>query len=412
MTLVAILLLGVAGIGIAASTVFLGLSLLGVRRFRAQAWHQKQFAAVLSDSQLPPVSVLKPLHGLEPELEKNLETFFHVDYPAYEVLIAVDTAEDAALPIARAVCQRHPSIPSRVLITGEPPWPNPPAHAFARMTEIARYDILVTSDSDVRVASDYLRAVVPPLLEKSNGMLTCLYRGLSLGGFWSDLEAAGMSVEMSAGVLTANLLEGMKFGLGPTIVVRRDALEAIGGYASTGDYFSNDFVIGNFIAAQGYSVVLSRHVISHVVPPAGWKRVWQRQLRWACGTRCSRPKGHFGSVLTYSVPYGLFALAGAALLHHPWIGAICFAWTILNRLIESLVIGWGVVGDVECLRRPWMFPLRDLYGFCVWVASYLIRRMRWRDGRFELVADGRILVRDRYGNRVGVGVPQSAARAN
>jgi ceramide glucosyltransferase len=403
MGVVSLILLAIAGVGTAGSTVYLALSLLGIRKFRAEAGRQERFAASLADAQLPPVSILKPLHGVEPELEKNLDSFFRLDYPDFEILLAVDTSDDAALPIAQKLCERYPAVPSRVLITGEPPWPNPPAYSFARMTEVARYDVLVTSDSDVRVAEDYLRAVVPPLLQPGTGMITCLYRGFPLGGFWPLLEAVGMSVEMTAGVLAANLLEGMKFGLGPTIGVRRDALNAIGGYAALGDYFSNDFVIGNLIAAGGYSVVLSRHVVSHVVPPMGWRRVWQRQLRWACGTKYSRPKGHFGTVLTYAVPYGLFGLLGAGLLHQPLLGAGCFAWSIFNRMIESLAIGWGVVGDRECLRKPWLSPLRDLYGFCIWVASYLTRRMRWRDGSFELVADGKILVRDRYGQKVGPG---------
>jgi ceramide glucosyltransferase len=403
MSAVSLILLAIAAVGTASSTVYLGLALLGIRKFRAEAAGQERAASALTDSQLPPVSILKPLHGLEPELEKNLASFFHQDYPAFEILFAVDSAEDAALPIAQELCERYPAVPSRVLITGEPPWPNPPAYSFARMTEVARYDMLVTSDSDVLVARDYLRSVVPPLLQPRNGMLTCLYRGVRLGGFWSLLEAIGMSVEMSAGVLAANLLEGMKFGLGPTIVVRRDALNAIGGYAAMGDYFSNDFVIGNLIAGRGYSVVLSRHVVSHVVPPMGWLRVWQRQLRWACGTKYSRPKGHFGTVLTYAVPYGLLGLLGACLLHRPLLGAALLAWSLLNRMIQSLAIGWGVVNDRECLRKPWLYPLRDLFGFCIWVASYLTRRMRWRDGRFELVADGKILVRDRYGNKVRLG---------
>jgi ceramide glucosyltransferase len=403
MSAVSLILLAIAVVGTASSAVYLGLALLGIRKFRVEAAGQERAASALTDGQLPPVSILKPLHGLEPELEKNLASFFHQDYPAFEILFAVDTADDAALPIAQELCERYPAVPSRVLITGEPPWPNPPAYSFARMTEVARYDVLVTSDSDVLVAKDYLRSVVPPLLQPGNGMLTCLYRGVRLGGFWSLLEAIGMSVEMSAGVLVANLLEGMKFGLGPTIVVRRDALNAIGGYATLGDYFSNDFVIGKLIADRGYTVVLSRHVVSHVVPPMGWLRVWQRQLRWACGTKYSRPKGHFGTVLTYAVPYGLSGLLGACLLHRPLLGAVLLAWSLLNRMIESLAIGWGIVNDRECLRKPWLYPLRDLFGFCIWVASYLTRRMRWRDGRFELVADGKILVRNRYGNKVRLG---------
>ena len=178
------------------------------------------------------------------------------------------------------------------------------------MTEVAAHNILVTSDSDVEVAPNYLRGVVPPLLDPYVGMLTCLYRGKNAGGFWSALDAIGMSVEMSAGVVTANLLEGMKFGLGPTIVVRKDALEKIGGYRVLGDYFSNDFAIGNFIEKAGYRVVLSNHVIDHVVPPMTFRRMWERQVRWAKGTRYSRPKGHVGTGLTFAMPYGILGVPG------------------------------------------------------------------------------------------------------
>jgi ceramide glucosyltransferase len=233
-------------------------------------------------------------------------------------------------------------------------------------------------------------------------MVTCVYRGLNTGGFWSGLDAIGMSVEMSAGVISANLLEGMKFGLGPTIAVRRDALKAIGGYEALGDYFSNDFVIGNFIAARGYTVVLSREIIAHVGPPMSVRRMWQRQLRWAAGTKHSRPKGHFGTVFTYALPWGIFGLIAGVMLNRPVIGAALFAWSILNRVTEALAIGWGVTRDRECLVRPWLYPIRDLLGFSLWVASYLSRRVRWRDGRFELIKGGRILVRDRHGSSMRI----------
>jgi len=396
----ALILVAIALVGSVSSSVYLGIALAGIRKFRADAARQERTASALKDEQLPPVSILKPLHGLEPGLERNLASFFEQEYPAFEILFNFDSVEDPALPIVQKLCRSYPAVPSRVLITGEPPWPNPPAYAFARMTEVARHDILVTSDSDVMVARDYLRSVVPPLLDNRNGMLTCMYRGVRLGGFWSLLDAIGMSVEMTAGVLAANLLEGMKFGLGPTIAVRRDALDAIGGYKALGDYLSNDFVIGNLIAERGYTVVLSRHIISHMVPPMNWSWMWYRQLRWAGGTKYSRPKGHFGAVLTYAVPYGLFGLLGGWLLHRPAWGALLLAWALLNRMIESVAIGWGVVGDRECLLKPWMYPVRDLLGFCVWVASYASRRMRWRDGGFELVAGGKIVERHRNGTKV------------
>jgi ceramide glucosyltransferase len=400
MFLCAILLACAAVIGTISSTVVLVLALMGARRFRRIAREQREFEATLGDADLPFVSLLKPLHGTEPQLEENLESFFAQDYPGFEVIFAVDHEDDEALPIARRVMERHPERPSQILVQGEPTWPNPPAFSFFNMAKVARAEILVTSDSDVIVERDYLRQVVPPLLHKNTGMLTCVYHGLNTGGFWSLMDAIGMSVEMTAGVMIANLMEGMKFGLGPTIVVRRDALEAIGGYAATGDYFSNDFVIGSFIAAKGFDVALSRHVIAHVVPPMSFKRMWQRQVRWAGGTRRSRPKGHFGTVFVFAMPAGILAAVAGAMLGHPVAGAAVLGWAVLNRMIESVAIGWGVSRDRECLRRPWLYPVRDLLGFAVWVASYVERRMTWRAGKFELIEDGRVRMLDRAGNVV------------
>ena len=244
------ILAAVAAIGTISSTVFLVLALIGARLFHRNARRQRAFEDTLADVQLPFVSLLKPLHGLEPQLEANLESFFAQDYPQFEVLFAVDREDDLAATVARSVMERHPERASRIVVNGDPPWPNPPAYSFFCMAQEARGEILVTSDSDVFVDGGYLRQVVPPLLDEKTGMLTCVYRGLNTGGFWSLMDSIGMSVEMTAGVLIANWMEGMKFGLGPTIVVRRDALKAIGGYPAIGDYFSNDFVIGNFIARE------------------------------------------------------------------------------------------------------------------------------------------------------------------
>ena len=385
-------LIAASAIGLISSTVFLILSLLGARKFRRQSSIQQ--AAALQIAFPPPVSILKPLHGAEARLEENLESFFRQDYLTFEIIFAVDEANDPAREIAERVCRNFPQVDSRVLVTGLPPWPNPPAYAFSRMAEKAKYDILVTSDSDVMVHRSYLREVVPPLLQQKTGMLTCLYRGFNAGGFWSLLDSMGMSVEMSAGALTANLLEGVKFGLGPTIVVRRDALDAIGGYESTGDYFSNDFIIGNKIADLGYNVVLSRHVINHVVPPMNFAKMWDRQLRWATGTKYSRPKGHFGTGLVFAMPYGIAGMIGLSILGYSAGGLALFLFSFLNRMLESVAIGYGVVDDRDCLRKAWLYPLRDLLGFCVWLGSYLVSNSKWRRGNFEIAPGGRIVMRD------------------
>jgi ceramide glucosyltransferase len=371
----------VALVGTLSSAVFLGLALLGVLRFRSDA--RQQFSSIPEDARLPAVSVLKPVHGLEAQLKENIESFFRQDYPDYEIVFAADEANDAALEVVREVCARYPHIRSRVLVTGTP-WPNPVVYSFHCMAEAAAHDILVTTDSDVEVDPSYLREIVAPLLDPQVGMVTCVYRGKNAAGFFSGLTAIGMSVEMTAGVLVANLLEGMKFGLGPTTVVRKDSLASIGGYTALRDYIAYDFAIGNLIAKAGYRVVLSGHVIDHIVNQKSFRRMWQNQLRWAQTTRYSRPKGHFGSGLIFAMPYGILGLVSAGLLGHWGIGALLLGVAVLNRLAEAWMVGWMVVRDPKVRHAPWLYPLRDLLGFLVWFASYLNLRYVWRDSRFEL----------------------------
>ena len=253
-TLLLQVLLGIAVLGTLTSTIFLGLTIAGAIRFHRDA--RGAMVSLPALSGMPAVSILKPVHGAEAQLKENLDSFFRQDYPAYEILIAADTDDDAALPIVREVSARYPQIPCRILVTGKTPWLNPPAYSFYRMTEVAHYEILVTSDSDVEVAPDYLREVVAPLLDPKIGMVTCVYRGKNVTGWWSGMTAIGMSVEMTAGVLVANILEGINFGLGPTIAVKKEAVAKIGGYEALGEYFANDYMIGNLVDKAGYKVVL------------------------------------------------------------------------------------------------------------------------------------------------------------
>jgi ceramide glucosyltransferase len=378
--LILYLFLALACAGTLSSTVFLGLVMVGAIKFHRDA--AKQYKAV-ADSSLPPVSVLKPVHGLEAQLRENLESFFWQDYPDYEILFAADTADDAALDVVREVCARHPHIRSRILVTGTP-WPNPVVYSFHCLAEAASHDILVTSDSDVQVGPQYLREIIPPMLDAKVGAVTCVYRGKNTAGFFSGLTAIGMSVEMTAGVLVANLLEGMKFGLGPTTVVRKHSLAMIGGYSALKDYIAYDFAIGNMIAKAGYRVVLSGHIIDHVVNQSSFLQMWRNQLRWAQTTRYSRPKGHFGSGFIFAMPYGLLGFFAAAGLRHWAIGVVLLAIAVVNRLVEAWLIGWKIVHDPQTRRAPWLYPLRDLLGFAVWVGSYLNLRYVWRDSRFEL----------------------------
>ena len=389
MIAIAIVILVIAVTGTISSTIVLFLSVLGAIKFRRDARRDREnFARLVG---LPPVSVLKPVHGDEAGLKENIESFFRQDYPQFEILFAADEADDPALPVVREICARYPNIPSRIMVTGKPPWPNAQNYCFHHLTAIAAHEILVTSDSDVEVDRSYLREVTAPLLDPKVGAVTCLFRGKSAGGFWAKFDAIGMSVEFTAGVLIDNLLEETKFALGPTIVVRKDSIAKIGGFAGVREYLSNDFVVGNFIYKAGYRVVLSGYVVDHVCSAKSFGPMWERQLRWAMGTRYSRPLGHLGSGLTFAVPFGVLGLAAGWMLGHRWLGIGLFAASLLNRMLECWLIGWWAAGDRMAQRWALLYPLRDLYGFVVWCTSYMKQRCLWRDTNYRLLKDGKLV---------------------
>jgi len=388
--MIANIVLIIAVAGTITSTIVLILMLVGAVKFRRDTRRESESRARLGKA-LPPVSVLKPVHGNEARLKENLESFFHQDYPQFEILFAADEADDPALPVVREICARFPNIPSRILVTGKPPWPNAQNYCFHHLTAIAAHDILVTSDSDVEVGPDYLRVVTAPLLDPKVGAVTCLFRGKSAGGFWAEFDAIGQSVEFTAGVLIDNLIEETKFALGPTIVVRKDSIASIGGFAGVREYLSNDFVVGNFIHKAGYRVVLCGYVVDHVCAAKSFRPMWERQLRWAMGTRYSRPWGHFGSGLTFAVPFGILGLAAGLLLGRPWLGIALFAASLVNRMLECWLIGWSTAGDRMARRWLLLYPLRDLYGFAVWCVSYVKQRTLWRDTNYRLLKDGKLV---------------------
>jgi ceramide glucosyltransferase len=380
------ILLAVAVLGTLSSTVFLVLVLRAARRFRRQALRRRD--AVARWGTLPPVSVIKPLHGLEPRLEQNLESFFRQDYPDFELLFAARTPEDPAFGVVEALCRRYPQVKVRKVYSGEPPWPNPRVYSEEKMLAVAAHEIVVIGDSDVLVPPEYLRNIVAPLCDPAVGLVTCIYRGLPSGGLWSEMEALGFSVELTSGVLVADMLEGMKFALGPTTATRKECLEKIGGIRVLADYHSDDYEIGRRIHAAGYKVVLSHLVIDHVTLNTS---MFSRQVRWMKSTRFSRPKGHVGSGLTFAMPFALLGLgAGAATGHWPLALGLLF-WGIANRVVQALGVGWFLMRDPLVRRRWWLYPLRDLLGFLFWSASFAGSSFYWRGERYRFGPGGRLL---------------------
>jgi len=242
-------LFGVALLGSVSSAVYLCMALAAAARHTRGA--RKTDAGEPICAPPPRVTVLKPLCGDEPRLEENLESFFLLDYPSFELVFGCRTESDAALAVVERLRARHPHVAVRVVLSGEPEWPNAKVWSLAQMVASSTAQYLVITDSDIQVGRDFLRSVIPPLLEEPTGLVTCLYAGVPARSLWSRLEALGMSVELPSGVLIAEMLEGMRFALGSAVAVRRDALEAIGGIAAAAHYCADDFILGNRVWAAG-----------------------------------------------------------------------------------------------------------------------------------------------------------------
>ena len=388
-------LLALAVFGLFTSTVFAGIVLWAVPGFLRE--RRSALAALATRPGFaPPLSLFKPLHGADPGLEVYLDSFFTQDYPAYEILFCARDSNDAGLATARRVASRHPNIPVKFLSTGgQPDYINDKVISLEKMAAEAAHEIFVISDSDVRVTPDYLRAMALPFADERVGGMCCLYRGVAAqnriwGSLWARLEAVGMSVEMSSGVLAARAMEGMKFTLGPTMAFRRETIRQMGGFRVTADYCADDFVLGNETHKLGQTVALSHHSIDHMVLHSSLAGSLKHQIRWMKSTRFSRPLGHVGAALTFSVPFGLLALAATARLGHPAWGFGLLAWSIATRLALSVAVGRSVVGDSSWFGLLALYPIRDLMGFCFWVASYAGRRILWRGRVYELLPGGKM----------------------
>jgi len=375
------ILLGIGLLGLFTSSAFTGLVIAGIWRFLSRRRAAKPVF-------LPPVSLFKPLHGAEPDLEAHLETFFQQDYPEFEIIFGARVSADAGLQAARRVAARYPQVPVRFVLTGEPWHVNAKVSTLELMEKVASHDVFIVSDSDVRVSREYIREVVAPFADDKVGAVTCLYRGVAEKGLWSKLEAAGMSVEMTAGVLVADLMEGMQFTLGPTMAVRRSCVREIGGFGALGAYCADDFVLGNAIAANGHAVVLSTHAIDHMVLNTSFADSQKHQIRWMKSTRFSRPKGHLGTCLTFSVPFGILAAVATWALGGHYLALGLLAYSVASRAVLAALVGSLVVRDRHMLRTSLLYPLRDLLGFFYWVASYGNNEIVWRNQIYRLAPGG------------------------
>ncbi len=337
-----------------------------------------------------PISILKPLAGLDLGLESNLRTFFEQDYPAFEILFAVRDAGDPAVQVVERLQRDYATIPSRLIITGESPYPNAKVYSLERMLAAAANDLVVMSDSDIRVTPDFLRTVSAEFQdpefqdsefqETKTGLATCPYRAVPGASFWSRLEATGMNTDFWGGALMARMLEGMRFAVGPTIVARRRVLESIGGFSRLKDYLAEDFVMGKFAAEAGHGVILSSYVVEHHIGSTTLSQNIAHRLRWMRSTRRSRPAGYIGQLFTMPLPLAMLV----------WVFSPAWWPIVLLALAVRAVAACTVSARVLRYRINWLLlPVEDLIGFCFWIAGFFGNTVSWRGRRYRLHSDGR-----------------------
>ena len=372
LTTISAILLGALLLG---SWVYCVLTGLAAKRYLAQPLPDR-----LNQE---PISILKPLAGLDDGLEENLRTFFTQDYPDFEILFAMRTPADPAHALVERLRAEYPLVPTQLILTGEPPWPNAKSWSLHQMQQRARHSLLVMSDSDIRVDSQMLKTLAREFADPNLAVTTCPYRAVPGAPFWSKLEAIGMNTEFLGGVLVARMLNGMDFALGPTIADRRDAIEAVGGWPYLQEFLAEDFVLGNEAAAKGLGVGLSSYVIEHRIGAQSLVKNFTHRLRWCRSTRRSRLAGYVGQLFTNPLP---IALALWAVLPATWPALVM---TTLLRAMAGHATAEQVLHDPLCRREWYLIPLQDILSFAVWLAGFFGNTIDWRGESYRLEKDGR-----------------------
>jgi ceramide glucosyltransferase len=373
----------VAVFGTFSSSIYYLLCLWSAARFLGERNVANEAGAV----PLPPISILKPLKGTDPEIYQSFRSHCLQDYPEYEIIFGVSDPNDPAIESVKALQQEFPDRRIRLLVSPKVLGANVKVSNLAQMLGEAHHSHLIVNDSDIRVEPDYLRRVTAPLADQRVGMVTCLYRGVAGPTLGSRLEGLGISTDFCPSVLAARQLEGgIRFGLGSTLAFRRTELEKIGGFTSFVDYLADDYELGKRIFELGLTVKLSDVVVETYLPSYRLREFLAHQLRWARGVRDARASGYLGLVFTFGLLWSLLALAASRGALWAWSA---LAVTMFLRFAVALVVGQSVLHDRKILKYAWLIPLRDLVAAAIWFASLRGHTVTWRGDRFHL-KDGKL----------------------
>lgn len=377
--------------GVISSFLFITW-LLSVAYLIASAWclssfYERRHTARSTPEELPPVTVLKPVRGVDDDTYENLSSFVRQDYQHFQVIFGIAAPDDTAAPVIKRIINENPEADIELVVSGEPVGANLKASNLHYMTQMAKHDILVVADADMRVDDGYLRAVAAGFDGSDVGLVTCPYRGAYPEDTGAALEALTIDTDFLPSVAVAERLEGLSFALGATMAVRREALEAIGGFRALADYLADDYQLGNRIKNAGWRLVLSGYVVDSVGRKEDIAGFFRHQIRWGRTYRVSRPAGYAMSGITRG--------AGIALLFLVSTGFSVSGWTVFLanaalRYVHAYYIEAVHVRGPGVLGRLWLLPARDMAGFIIWAISLAGDRVSWKGSVFRLEKDGRM----------------------
>jgi ceramide glucosyltransferase len=328
-----------------------------------------------------PISILKPLSGLDEGLKLNLNTFFMQDHGSIELLFAVRHGSDPAVHVVQELLAEYSTVKAKLIVTGEPPYPNAKVFSLSRMLEHASSPLIVMSDSDIHVGSDFCSNIAAEFADTGVDLVTCPYKAIGGSTIWSRLEALGMNTDFHAGLFTAVLVEGARFAVGPTIVARRSALDALGGIERLKNYLAEDFMLGKIAAEQGLGVRFSSYVVEHRIGSETMRANFAHRIRWVRSTRRSRPAGYVGQFFTHPFP---IALLICLLFPRAWP---LLAVTVVLRAVAAWIVSDRILGA----KVSWLLlPVQDVLAFAFWIAGFFGNSIHWRGRRYILNRDGTV----------------------
>jgi len=374
----------IAGAFLAASVA--GIAYLALALQRTIAFGRRSAHGLTPGKLTPPVSILKPLRGLEPNLLENLSSFCDQDYPDFQVIFGVRDPEDPAVAVAREVIARFPARDVGLVVDSRVHGSNLKISNVMNMMASAKHDIIIVADSDVAVDPSYLRCVVPSFADKNVGAVSCLYRGVPIyGGYVRELGALFVNDQFAPSVLVAIAFSPMDFCLGATMAVTKNALESIGGFAALVSYLADDQMLGKLVRQRGLRVELCPAVVELSIADPSFGALWDHEIRWSRTMHAAQPWGFSFSFITYALPLavGYVLVSGNAALAAAAVGIAAALRVSLHYAVRRAL----------AIRAPdsaWLIPVRDVLGLAVWVAHFFGRGVRWRGCQYNVDSQGRL----------------------